>query len=58
MAGVPFSLPCPRVLGVRLTGQFSPWVGAKDVILELLRRLTVKGGVGLVLEYFGRGGRP
>ena len=55
MAGVPFSLPCPRVLGVRLTGELSPWVGAKDVILELLRRLTVKGGVGLVLEYFGPG---
>ncbi len=55
MAGVPFSLPCPRVLGVHLTGQLSPWVGAKDVILELLKRLTVKGGVGLVLEYFGPG---
>lgn len=55
MAGVPFSLPCPRVLGVRLTGKLSPWVGAKDVILELLRRLSVKGGVGLVLEYFGPG---
>ncbi|MCF8065648.1 MAG: aconitate hydratase [Desulfarculaceae bacterium] len=55
MAGVPFSLPCPKVLGVRLTGRLSPWVGAKDVILELLRRLTVKGGVGLVLEYFGPG---
>lgn len=55
MAGVPFSLPCPKVLGVRLVGELSPWVGAKDVILELLRRLTVKGGVGLVLEYFGPG---
>ena len=55
MAGAPFFLPCPRVLGVELTGQLPPWVGAKDVILELLRRLSVKGGVGFVLEYFGPG---
>ncbi len=55
MAGVPFALPCPRVLGVELTGELPPWVGAKDVILEILRRLSVKGGVGLVLEYFGPG---
>ena len=41
---------------MRLTGRTgSPWVGAKDVILELLRRLTVKGGVGFVLEYHGPG---
>ncbi|MCF8031810.1 MAG: aconitate hydratase [Desulfarculaceae bacterium] len=53
MAGAPFSLPCPKVLGVELTGRLSPWVGAKDVILELLKRLSVKGGVGYVLEYFG-----
>ncbi|MEW5914668.1 MAG: aconitate hydratase [Thermodesulfobacteriota bacterium] len=55
MAGQPFYLPCPRILGVRLTGALPPWVGAKDVILELLRRLTVKGGVGYILEYFGPG---
>ncbi len=55
MAGYPFFFSYPAVLGVRLTGQFSPWVGAKDVILELLRRLTVKGGLGCVLEYFGPG---
>jgi len=55
MAGYPFFLPCPRVLGVRLTGQLAEGVTAKDVILELLRRLSVKGGVGLVLEYFGPG---
>ncbi len=55
MAGYPFHLSCPAVLGIRLTGQLSPWVGAKDVILELLRRLSVKGGVGKVLEYFGPG---
>ncbi|MCB2226251.1 MAG: aconitate hydratase [Desulfarculaceae bacterium] len=55
MAGVPFSLPCPQVLGVELRGELIPWVGAKDVILELLRRLSVKGGVGRVLEYHGPG---
>jgi aconitate hydratase len=55
MAGAPYYLPCPRVLGVRLTGQLAPWVSAKDVILELLRQLTVKGGVGRIVEYFGPG---
>lgn len=55
MAGRPFHLTCPRVMGVRLVGRLSPWVGAKDVILELLRRLTVKGGLGWVMEYFGPG---
>ncbi|MFH1060416.1 MAG: aconitate hydratase [Pseudomonadota bacterium] len=55
MAGHPFHLACPAVLGVRLTGRLKPWVGAKDVILELLRRLTVKGGLGYVLEYHGPG---
>ncbi|MBI5524513.1 MAG: aconitate hydratase [Desulfarculus sp.] len=55
MAGYPFFLSCPAVLGVRLIGQLSPWVGPKDIILELLRRLSVKGGLGYVLEYFGPG---
>ncbi|RJX36342.1 MAG: aconitate hydratase [Desulfarculus sp.] len=55
MAGQPFYLACPQVLGVRLVGALPPWVGAKDVILEMLRRLTVKGGVGCILEYFGPG---
>ncbi len=55
MAGYPFHLTCPKVLGVRLSGRLQPWVGAKDVILELLRRLSVKGGLGYVLEYFGPG---
>jgi len=55
MAGEPFTLKCPRVVGVRLTGKLSPWVSAKDVILELLRRVDVKGGVGKVFEYFGPG---
>jgi aconitate hydratase len=55
MAGYPFFITCPRVMGVRLTGHLSPYVSAKDIILELLRRLTVKGGVGYVMEYFGPG---
>lgn len=55
MAGYPFYLVCPKVLGVRLSGELSPWVGAKDVILEMLRRLSVKGGLGFVVEYFGPG---
>jgi aconitate hydratase len=55
MAGAPYYLPCPRVLGVHLTGSLRPWVSAKDVILQLLRQLTVKGGVGRIVEYFGPG---
>jgi len=53
LAGQPFYLPVPEILGVRLTGRFQPWVSAKDVILELLRRLSVKGGRGKILEFFG-----
>jgi aconitate hydratase len=55
MAGRPYYLPCPRVLGVRLTGQLSDWVSAKDLILEMLRRYDVKGCVGMVVEYYGPG---
>ncbi|MEJ5330827.1 MAG: aconitate hydratase [Desulfobaccales bacterium] len=55
MAGQPFYLPMPRVLGVRLTGRLPDWVSAKDVILALLGRLTVRGGRGYILEYFGPG---
>jgi aconitate hydratase len=55
MAGMAYFIPCPKVLGVRLTGNLSSWVSAKDVILELLRQLTVKGGVGRIIEYFGPG---
>ena len=55
MAGGPFYMTMPEVLGVRLTGTLNPWVTAKDVILEMLRRLTVKGGVGKIVEYFGPG---
>jgi aconitate hydratase len=53
LAGQPFYLVMPEILGVRLVGRFPAWVSAKDVILELLRRLTVKGGRGKILEFFG-----
>lgn len=55
MAGHPFNLPCPGVMGVKLTGRLPDWVSGKDVILEMLRRHTVKGGVGKVIEYYGPG---
>ena len=57
MAGGPFYMKCPRVLGVKLTGELSDWVAAKDVILKLLSILTTKGNVGWVVEYFGDGAR-
>jgi aconitate hydratase len=55
MAGHPFNLPCPKVMGVKLIGKLPDWVSGKDVILEMLRRHTVKGGVGKVIEYYGPG---
>lgn len=55
MAGAPYYLKAPLVVGVKLTGRLRPWVAAKDIILEVLRRLRVKGGVGKVFEYFGDG---
>jgi aconitate hydratase len=55
MAGHPFYLPCPKIMGVKLTGQLPPWVSGKDVILEMLRRHTVKGGVNKIIEYYGPG---
>jgi len=55
MAGGPFYMKCPKVLGVKLTGELSDWVAAKDVILKLLSILTTKGNVGWVVEYFGEG---
>lgn len=57
MGGGPFYLTMPKVMRVRLAGALGPWVTAKDVILEVLRRLTVKGGVGRILEYGGEGAR-
>jgi predicted aconitate hydratase len=55
MAGQPFFLKMPKVVGVKLTGSLQAFVSAKDVILEILRIKTVKGGVGCVFEYFGPG---
>ncbi len=55
MAGLPFHVKMPRVLGVELTGELPEWVSAKDVILEMLRRHGVNGGVNYVIEYHGPG---
>jgi len=55
MAGQPFRLSYPRIIGVRLTGSLPAWVAAKDVILKLLAILTTKGNVGAMVEYFGPG---
>jgi aconitate hydratase len=55
MAGGPFYLKCPKVLGVKLSGRLNDWVAAKDVILKLLSILTTKGNVGWVVEYFDKG---
>ncbi|MDR5696060.1 MAG: aconitate hydratase [Armatimonadota bacterium] len=55
MAGEPYHLIMPKVVLVRLTGRLGPWVSGKDVILELLRRLSVKGGVGKIFEFGGDG---
>lgn len=55
MAGEPFYLEMPSILGVKLSGTLLPFVSAKDVILQVLKELTVKGGVNKVLEYFGSG---
>jgi aconitate hydratase len=55
MAGSPYVLRMPKVLGVELRGRLQPGVTAKDIIFEILQRLTVKGGIGRVLEYYGPG---
>ena len=55
MAGLPWELKWPGVIGVRLTGEMSGWTSAKDVILKLAGILTVKGGTGSIVEYFGSG---
>lgn len=55
MAGEPFSMRVPDILHIHLTGLLPPWAGAKDVILHLLGRLSVKGGLGKILEYGGPG---
>ena len=55
MTGGAYSIPCPSVTNIKLTGKLQRGVAAKDVILEVLRILTVKGGVGKVMEYTGEG---
>ncbi len=55
MAGEPFFLEMPTITGIKLTGKLSPFVSAKDVILQILKQLTVKGGVNKILEYYGPG---
>ncbi len=55
MGGGAYYITYPKIVKVELTGALRPWVSAKDVILEVLRRLTVKGGVGKVIEYCGEG---
>jgi len=55
MAGEPFYVKMPKVLGVRLAGSLPDWVSAKDVILEMLRRRGVDGGAGKIVEYYGPG---
>lgn len=55
MGGGAYYITYPKVVKVNLTGKLSPWVAAKDVILEVLKRLSVKGGVGKVIEYCGEG---
>ena len=55
MAGEPFYLEMPSITGIKLTGKLAPFVSAKDVILQILKQLTVKGGVNKILEYTGPG---
>lgn len=55
MGGGAYYITYPKMVKVNLTGKLSPWVSAKDVILEVLRRMSVKGGVGKVIEYCGEG---
>ena len=55
MAGKPFRINYPKVIGVKLTNKLNPWCAAKDVILHLLGILTTKGNVGSIVEYFGPG---
>ncbi len=55
MAGMPWELKYPKLIGVKLTGKMSGWTSAKDVILKVAGLLTVKGGTGAIVEYFGEG---
>ncbi len=55
MTGFPFTVKWPKLIGIHLTGSLDGWTSAKDVILEVARILTVKGGTGAIVEYFGEG---
>lgn len=55
IAGEPYFVKMPKIMGVKLTGKLPAWVSAKDVILEMLRRHDVKGGIGKIIEYYGEG---
>ncbi len=55
MAGMPWELKWPKLIGVKLTGRMNGWTSAKDIILKLAGILTVKGGTGAIVEYFGEG---
>ena len=55
MAGMPWELKAPKVIGVKLTGKLNGWTSPKDVILKVAGILTVKGGTGAIVEYFGPG---
>jgi len=57
MAGMPWELKFPKLIGVKLTGKMSGWTSAKDVILKVAGILTVKGGTGCIVEYFGEGAK-
>ena len=57
MAGMPWELKFPKLIGVKLTGKMNGWTSAKDVILKVAGILTVKGGTGCIVEYFGEGAR-
>ena len=55
MAGMPWELKFPKLIGVKLTGKLNGWTAPKDIILEVAKILTVKGGTGYIIEYFGEG---
>jgi aconitate hydratase len=55
MGGGPFYTAMPKIVGVKLMGELGPWLAGKDIIIELQRRMTVKGGVGKIIEYYGPG---
>ncbi|XOD68921.1 MAG: aconitate hydratase [Flavobacteriales bacterium AspAUS03] len=57
MAGMPWELKFPKIIGIQLTGKLNGWASAKDIILKVAGILTVKGGTGTIIEYFGEGAR-